>query len=78
MNTSVSGCILHCKFNFQSIVWSYEIQEHETIIEILWKKIGKTALPIIQLLYIASAETKPDWLIRGHVTLDKCSVSLEQ
>ena len=27
---------------------------------------------------IASAETKRDWLIRGHVTLDKCNVSLGQ
>ena len=24
--------------------------------------------------YIASAKTKRDWLIRGHVTLDKCTV----
>ena len=28
--------------------------------------------------YIASAETKRDWLIRGHVTLDKCNVYLGQ
>ena len=28
--------------------------------------------------YIASAETKPDWLIHGHVALDKCNVSLGQ
>ena len=28
--------------------------------------------------YIASAETKRDSLIRGHVTLDKCNVSLGQ
>ena len=29
--------------------------------------------------YIASAETKHDWQIRGHVTLDKCNfVSLGQ
>ena len=26
--------------------------------------------------YIASAETKRDWLIHGHVALDKCNVSL--
>ena len=25
--------------------------------------------------YIASAETKRDWLICGHVDLDKCNVS---
>jgi hypothetical protein len=25
--------------------------------------------------YIAGAETKRDWLIRGHVALDKCNVS---
>ena len=28
--------------------------------------------------YIASAETKRDWLIHGHVALDKCNVSLGQ
>ena len=28
--------------------------------------------------YIASAKTKRDWLIPGHVTLDKCNVSLGQ
>ena len=28
--------------------------------------------------YIASAETKRDWLIHGHVALHKCSVSLGQ
>ena len=28
--------------------------------------------------YVASAETKRDWLIRGHVTLNKCNVSLGQ
>ena len=28
--------------------------------------------------YIASAKTKRDWLIHGHVALDKCNVSLEQ
>ena len=28
--------------------------------------------------YIASAETKRDWLIRGHLTLDKFNVSLGQ
>ena len=27
---------------------------------------------------IASAETKRDWLIHGHVALDKCNVSLGQ
>ena len=27
--------------------------------------------------HIASAETKRDWLIHGHVALDKCNVSLE-
>ena len=26
--------------------------------------------------YIASSKTKRDWPIRGHVTLDKCNVSL--
>ena len=31
-----------------------------------------------KICYIASAETKRDWLIRGHVTLDKCNVSLGQ
>ena len=25
--------------------------------------------------YIANAKTKRDWLIRGHVALDKCNVS---
>ena len=28
--------------------------------------------------YIASAKTKRDWLIRGHVKLDKSNVSLGQ
>ena len=28
--------------------------------------------------YIASAETKRDWLVHGHVALDKCNVSLGQ
>ena len=28
--------------------------------------------------YIASAETKRDWLIHGHVALDKCNVFLGQ
>ena len=28
--------------------------------------------------YVASAETKRDWLIHGHVALDKCNVSLGQ
>ena len=28
--------------------------------------------------YIASAKTKRDWLIHGHVALDKCNVSLGQ
>ena len=28
--------------------------------------------------YIASARTKRDWLIHGHVALDKCNVSLGQ
>ena len=28
--------------------------------------------------YIASAKTKRDWLIHGHVTLDKCNVSIGQ
>ena len=28
--------------------------------------------------YIAKAETKRDWLIRGHVTLGKCNVSVGQ
>ena len=28
--------------------------------------------------YIPSAETKRDWLIHGHVALDKCNVSLGQ
>ena len=28
--------------------------------------------------YIASAKTKRDWLIYGHVALDKCNVSLGQ
>ena len=26
--------------------------------------------------YIANAKTKRNWLIRGHVALDKCNVSL--
>ena len=28
--------------------------------------------------YIANAKTKRDWLIHGHVALDKCNVSLGQ
>ena len=28
--------------------------------------------------YVAGAETKRDWLIHGHVALDKCNVSLGQ
>ena len=28
--------------------------------------------------YIASAKTQRDWLIHGHVALDKCNVSLGQ
>ena len=28
-----------------------------------------------QYCYIANAKTKRDWLIRGHVALDKCNVS---
>ena len=28
--------------------------------------------------YIASAKTKRDWLIHGHMALDKCNVSLGQ
>ena len=28
--------------------------------------------------YIASAKTKRDWLIHGHVALDECNVSLGQ
>ena len=28
--------------------------------------------------YIASAKTKRDWMIHGHVALDKCNVSLGQ
>ena len=32
----------------------------------------------ITVCYIASAETKRDWLIHGHVALDKCNVSLGQ
>ena len=31
-----------------------------------------------RICYIASAETKRDWLIHGHVALDKCNVSLGQ
>ena len=31
-----------------------------------------------KICYIASAETKRDWLIHGHVALDKCNVSLGQ
>ena len=42
--------------------------------------------PIIKLIHthnmsychIACAETKRDWLIHGHVALDKCNVSLGQ
>ena len=30
------------------------------------------------ICYIASAETKCDWLIHGHVVSDKCNVSLGQ
>ena len=33
---------------------------------------------IMIICYIASAETKRDWLIHGHVALDKCNVSLGQ
>ena len=29
----------------------------------------------MQNCYIANAKTKRDWLIRGHVALDKCNVS---
>ena len=32
----------------------------------------------ITYCYIASAKTKRDWLIHGHVALDKCNVSLGQ
>ena len=32
----------------------------------------------IAVCYIASAEIKRDWLIHGHVALDKCNVSLGQ
>ena len=32
----------------------------------------------IYICYIASAETKRDWLIRGQVALDKCNVCLGQ
>ena len=28
--------------------------------------------------YIASAKTKRDWLIHGHVALDQCNISLGQ
>ena len=35
-------------------------------------------MTIIQYCYIASAKTKRDWLIHGHVALDKCNVSLGQ
>ena len=50
---------------------------------IIYTKISPTAefnekRRIIGICYIASAETKRDWLIRGHVTLDKCNVSLGQ
>ena len=31
---------------------------------------------VILYCYIASSETKRDWLIHGHVVLDKCNVSL--
>ena len=31
-----------------------------------------------KICYIASAETKRDWQIHGHVALDKCNVSLGQ
>ena len=30
---------------------------------------------VIKDCYIANAKTKRDWLIRGHVALDKCNVS---
>ena len=32
----------------------------------------------INFCYIASVKTKRDWLIHGHVALDKCNVSLGQ
>ena len=35
-------------------------------------------LVLINYCYVASAETKRDWLIHGHVALDKCDVSLGQ
>ena len=31
-----------------------------------------------QYCYIANAKTKRDWLIRSHVALDKCNVSLRE
>ena len=31
---------------------------------------------INNICYIANAKTKRNWLIRGHVALDKCNVSL--
>ena len=34
--------------------------------------INSIAIPYC---YIANAKTKRDWLIRGHVALDKCNVS---
>ena len=35
-------------------------------------------MKIMTHCYIASAKTKRDWLIHGHVALDKCNVSLGQ
>ena len=41
--------------------------------------LGKTRInAIINHCYIASAKTKRDWLIHGHVALNKCNVSLGQ
>ena len=44
-----------------------------TTLDVIWNQIH-----IIFYCYIASAKTKRDWRIRGHVTLDKCNVSLGQ
>ena len=38
--------------------------------------LGESAINLY--CYIASAETKRDWLIHGHVALDKCNLSLGQ
>ena len=41
-------------------------------------KLHEVELKNILYCFLASAETKRDWLIHGHMALDKCNVSLGQ